>query len=122
MLFVIEHFCFRVLESALSRGLHGGMVALFAVICSNVPNYSFDFWVLSSNMSWIWTSLKRNVGFKSSEYEISSYSENKLGALLDDYGGLKPESVVRLAGSFSLNFPDSIEYSTGSFPLDTTLL
>jgi hypothetical protein len=58
-----------------------------------VDSYSLERPALSIKMSWILTSLNKNVGFKSSEYEISSCSE-KLRALLDDFGGLSPESDV----------------------------
>ena len=85
-------FNFKVAESAVSSGFTGGMVALLCVTYWNVDNYSVKCPALSIKISWICTSLKRNVGFKSSEYEISSCSE-KLRALLDDFGGRIPESV-----------------------------
>ena len=66
-------------------------MARLCVTCWKVDSYSVSRPALSIKISWIWTSLKRNVGFKSDEYEISSCSE-KLRALLDDFGGRIPES------------------------------
>ena len=94
LVFELYDFILRAQESALSNGFRGGIDALLAYMLSNVPYSSFDYRVFSIKISWIYTSLNKKVGFKSSEYEISSGSEATLYPLFDDNGGLKPESEV----------------------------
>ena len=76
---------------------------------SNVLWAELDYFTLSTNISYIFTSL--NI-FEGDFYsEPSPWSENDNPSLTDDLGGRNPESVLRYYSYCGINFPDSIENS-----------
>ena len=81
----------------LSSGFRGGCVALLFLMFSNVPWELLDF---SLNVP----------GIFSSEAASDSCSEKDI-PLVDDFGGRKPESVVRNRSYCGISLPDSIENS-----------